>query len=137
MTPVADRIVYVAGPFSGADAWQREQNVRRAEDVAAQLWAAGVPTICVHSTARILFGHVPEAVALAADLVLLRACHAVALAPGWTRSNGTIGEMREAFGRGMPIFAPEAIDACIRFAHTGETHGELDSTWWVEKGGTP
>lgn len=137
MTDVAPRVVYVAGPYSAPNAWEREQNVRRAEEVAAKLWAAAVPAICVHTTARFMFGAVPEDVAIAADLVILERCHAVALAPGWMHSRGTLGEMRRAFALGFPIFAPENLECAIRFAHTGECTGEVDSTWWWERASPP
>jgi hypothetical protein len=131
----APRVIYIAGPYSPATSLARENNVRRAEAVALDLWKASVPTICVHTLARYAFGDVPEETALACDLAILNRCDAVMLVTGWPHSKGTIAEMRHAATCCKPIFAPESLDACIRWAFTGdvEPHATVPSGWWLER----
>jgi len=58
------KVAYIAGPFTAGTAWEIEQNIRRAEEMALKLWRAGVAAICVHSIARFFHGEVAEVDAL-------------------------------------------------------------------------
>ncbi len=114
------KVVYVAGPYTAPNAWEREQNIRRAEEAALQLWRAGVPAICVHSVARYFYGAVSEANALAIDNEILDRCDAVLLAPGWSESAGTKLEIARAEQRGMTVWSLARIDELIDWATTSE-----------------
>jgi hypothetical protein len=46
------KLVYVAGPYTAANAWLVEQNIRRAENMAARVWGEGAAAICPHANAR-------------------------------------------------------------------------------------
>ena len=113
---ITTKTIYVAGAYSAPNAWEREANIRRAEEVCMRLWAAGVPAICVHTMARYFHGRVSEEHAIAIGLELLRRCDAVQLVPGWIDSNGTLREVGEAHDREMPVFAAQELDACIEWA---------------------
>jgi len=110
------KTIYVAGPYSGATAWQREQNIQRAEAVTLRLWQSGVPAICVHSIARFFFGAVPEETAIEIDNELLRRCDAVQLVEGWSASRGTLAEIELAQSLGLRVFNPSEEQRCIDWA---------------------
>jgi hypothetical protein len=44
------KLIYVAGPFRGKDAWEIECNIRRAESLALEVWRLGAACICPHPT---------------------------------------------------------------------------------------
>ena len=98
------RVLYVAGPFRAATAYEREQNIRRAEAVALDIMRLGYAVICPHALGRFTFGAVPEEQVMAGLIELMRRCDAVVLVEGWTRSPGTLREICEAVGVGMPVF---------------------------------
>lgn len=103
--PAARRVVYVAGPIRAPSAWQREQNIRRAEAAALEVWRMGAAPICVHAAGR--FYDEEEARRdgwLEADLELVRRADAVLLVDGWDVSEGAQGEKREAERLGLPAF---------------------------------
>lgn len=86
------KLVYVAGPFRAANAWEVEQNIRRAEALALEAWKCGVAVICPHANTRFFSGAAPDEVWLEGDLEILRRCDAILLTPDWERSSGTRAE---------------------------------------------
>ena len=98
------KVVYVAGPYSAPNSWEREQQIRKAEQLSLQLIDAGAFPICVHTMARFWFGRVPEERAIAWGIALLRPSDAVVLVEGWQQSNGTLAEMGEAFKCNIPVY---------------------------------
>lgn len=97
-------LVYIAGPISADTPEEREANIARAEDLYADLLAAGLGAICVHSTARRLWGTFPEKWALASDFRTLARCDAILLASGWEMSAGTEVEIAYARKLSIPVF---------------------------------
>lgn len=98
------KVIYIAGKYRGPNAWAIEQNIRAAEDVAAQVWAAGHAALCPHANARhMLEGVTTEAVALAGTLEMMRRCDAVIVVEGWEHSEGAKAEVAEANVIGLPI----------------------------------
>lgn len=106
---IATKLVYVAGPYSAPTAWQREQNIRRAEEVALELWRRGIPAMCVHTIARYFFGAVPEQAAIEIDNAILDRCDAIMLVNGWERSAGTLAEIDRMAAAGKPVFNADAF----------------------------
>jgi nucleoside 2-deoxyribosyltransferase len=98
------KVIYVAGPFRAANAWEIEQNVRRAEAAALEVWRAGAVAICPHANTRFYQGALPDAVWMEGELEILRRCDAVLVLENWKVSTGTLMELVEAQGRSMPIF---------------------------------
>jgi hypothetical protein len=98
------KIVFVVGPFRGKNAWEIEQNIRRAEAAALQIWRAGIAVICPHTNTRFFQGAAPDDLWLAGDLEILRRCDAVFCLPGWDGSEGSIGEAHLADSIGIPVF---------------------------------
>lgn len=97
-------VVYVAGPFRGPTAWDVEQNIRRAEALALEVWRLGMAAICPHANTRFFDKAAPDEAFLDGDLAILRRCDAVLLTPDWARSQGALGEKLEAARCGIPVF---------------------------------
>ena len=98
------KVCYVAGPFRAPNAWEIEQNIRRAETLALEVWRAGMACICPHANTRFYQGATPDDVWLQGDLELVSRCDAVLLTPDWARSAGARSEKVFAEDRGIPIF---------------------------------
>lgn len=98
------KVVYIAGPYRGPNAWAIEQNIRRAEDAAVLVWKAGMAALCPHANARhMLEGNVTDEHALAGTLEMMQRCDAVLLVDDWKRSDGSRKEVREAMRLGLPV----------------------------------
>lgn len=98
-------VVYVAGPFRGKTPWDVEQNVRRAEALALEVWRTpGFCALCPHTNTRFFQNAAPDDVWLVGDLALLRTAGAVILTKFWERSSGAKEEVRFAINQGIPIF---------------------------------
>ena len=98
------RLVFIAGPYRGASAWEIEQNVRRAEALALEVWRLGAVAVCPHAMTRYYQDALPDDVWLRGMLELLGACHAVLLVPGWAESSGTRAEVARADTLGLHVF---------------------------------
>lgn len=99
------KLVYVAGPFRASNAWDIEQNIRRAEEISLEVWRLGAAAICPHTNTRFFQGAAPDKVWLEGDLEILRRCDYVVLAPNWESSSGTLAEIEEALRLDIPVFA--------------------------------
>lgn len=98
------KVVYIAGPFRGPNAWEIEQNIRRAEALALEVWKIGAACLCPHTNTRFFQGAADDSVWLDGDLELLARCDAVLLTPDWERSSGARAEVEFAVKRGIRIF---------------------------------
>jgi len=100
------KVVYIAGPFRAPNAWEIEQNIRHAEELALQVWRAGFAVICPHTNTRFFQGAAPDAIWLDGDIEILKRCDAVVIAQPWRwrTSKGTVAEVREALTRSIPVF---------------------------------
>ena len=115
--------IYVAGPYRASTPWLIEQNIRRAEELALDVWRLndplrlndpnmdlcrediGVVAVCPHTMTRYYQQSAPDSVWLEGLLSLVERCDAVVLVPGWQRSEGTIGEIARAISLGIPVFS--------------------------------
>lgn len=98
------KLVYVAGPFRGPNAWEIEQNIRRAESLALEVWRLGAAVICPHTNTRFFQGAADDKIWLEGDLEMLRRCDVVMLTPDWRRSSGAQAEVQEALELEIPVF---------------------------------
>lgn len=98
------KVVYIAGPFRAVNAWEIEQNIRRAEQLALTIWRMGAAVICPHTNTRFFQGAAPDHVWLLGDLEILRRCDAVMMAPGWEHSEGAQAEREYAAQHKIPVF---------------------------------
>jgi hypothetical protein len=114
-------VVYVAGPFRAqsshvrlfdaemrnvgvTNCWEVEKNIRRAEELAWQVWAAGFTALCPHTNTRFYQNSLPDDTWLEGDLVLLSRCDLVLMTPDWERSAGARAERDFALAHGIPVF---------------------------------
>lgn len=112
--PKPTKLVYVAGPFRGPNAWETEQNIRRAEELALKVWRAGYACFCPHSNTRFFDGVAPNEVWLEGDLVILRRCDALLMTQDFERSTGAKVERDEAVRLNIPVYYSlrELLCAC-------------------------
>lgn len=104
------KVIYIAGPFRGATGWEIEENIRRAERVALEVWKRGYIALCPHTNSRFFFGELHEPSVLEGYLELLRRSDGVIFLPGWESSPGATREWAEALGRRIPIYtSPEDL----------------------------
>jgi hypothetical protein len=96
--------VYVAGKFRGPDHWTIEQNIRRAEEVALEIWRLGCVPYTPHLETRFFQGVLPDVVYLRGDLEMLRRCDAVVTVPGWEASKGARAEVEQAQTLNIPVW---------------------------------
>ncbi len=99
-----EKVVYVAGPYTANTDFVRMRNIRRADDVTAQLWSIGVFALCPHKITAFYGGLREESVFIEGGLEFLRRCDAVVLVEGWESSGGTLGEIREAIKLEIPVY---------------------------------
>jgi hypothetical protein len=97
------KLIYIAGKFTGSNAWDIEQNIRHAEKESLFVWQLGHIGVCPHSMNRFFFGSFPEEFALEATLKIMKKCDAIYAIYGYTQSKGAIAETIEAARIGMPI----------------------------------
>lgn len=112
MIEVSDlKVVYIAGPISGANGWEHEQNVRRAEEMALLVWATRRALAeCPHTDSRYISGALPYEVWAAGELVKLARSDAILLMPDWQDSPGARGEELFARERGIRQFRAQYFD---------------------------
>jgi nucleoside 2-deoxyribosyltransferase len=99
------KVIYIAGPFRADNAWEIEQNIRRAECLALEVWKAGAAAICPHTNTRFFQGVALDEVWLKGDIEIMRRCDAVLLTANWEISSGARAERKEAKALGIPVFA--------------------------------
>jgi len=97
-------LVYIAGPFRGANAWEVENNIRDAESYGFKVAEIGAVPVIPHTMYRFWDGTLTDEFWLAATLETMRRCDAVLLLPNWKRSTGSKAEKAEAIRLGMPVF---------------------------------
>lgn len=97
------KVIYVAGKFSGPNAWEVEKNIRRAEEVSLELWSAGFAVICPHTNTRFFDGALPIKTFLAGDLEILNRCDAIFMLSNWRDSAGACGERLHAAAKGLVV----------------------------------
>lgn len=97
------KIVYVAGPFRGPNSWEMENNIRRAEELALEVWRAGAVAVCPHANTRFFQGALPDDVWLEGDLEILNRCDAILMTSDWKRSEGATTEHNYAKMFKIPV----------------------------------
>lgn len=98
------RVIYVAGPFRGPNSWVIEENIRRAERLALEVWRCGAAALCPHANTRFYQGAAPDDVWLEGDLAMLGRCDALIVTEDWERSTGARAEVDFARARDIPVF---------------------------------
>lgn len=113
------KLVYIAGPFRGQNAWAIEQNIRVAEDAAYRVAQLGAMPVCPHTNTRYFHGSLPDDFFLKGYLILLSKCDAVFVVGDerWASnvSAGTKAEIDRAHSLKIPVFSAfYALDEWLR-----------------------
>jgi hypothetical protein len=98
------KLVYIAGPYRAPKEWEVLQNIRRAEELALEVWRAGASCICPHKNTAFFGGAADDSVWLKGDLEMVRRCDAILCTEGYENSAGTRGEVALARDLGIPVF---------------------------------
>lgn len=98
------KVVYIGGPFRADNAWDIEENIRRAERLALEVWRAGAACLCPHTNTRFFQNAAPDDVWLIGDLSMLARCDAFLVTEDWNRSSGTRAEVTFCEKYGIPVF---------------------------------
>jgi len=101
-------VIYVAGPYTAKNDFERLRNIQKAEEVNWRLWQMGAYAICPHKITAFYSGLCDEETFIDGGLEILRRCDAVVLIEGWEQSGGTLGEIREAMDLDIPVY--EGVD---------------------------
>ncbi len=102
------KVIYIAGPFRGPSAWDIEQNIRRAEELALEVWRSGNAAICPHTNTRFFQGAADDKVWLDGDIEIMKRCDAVLMTVDWERSSGARIEHELAHQLGIPVMYSSA-----------------------------
>lgn len=102
-------LVYIAGPFRGANTWEVEKNIRVAEEVGMAVAKTGAIPLIPHTMYRYWDGTLSDEFWLKCGLRLLEVCKAITLCPGWEKSSGTLGERNRAKELSLNSFYAKAI----------------------------
>jgi len=103
------KVVYIAGPYSGPNAWAIEQNVRRAEEVGLFVAECGAMPLIPHTNTRFFHGLLTEAFWYAGTMELLKRCDGIMLINGWKESKGAVAEYEGAIEFGKMIFVQSGV----------------------------
>jgi len=95
-------VVYVAGPFRAANAWEIAQNINRAATAALEVWLMGAVAICPHLNSAPFQGAAPDLTWLTGYLELLERSDVVLMLPGWEQSRGASAE----YARARQLYKP-------------------------------
>lgn len=100
------KVIFISGPYRAGTPYQIQENIRKAEAVALEVWKRGDIALCPHKNTALFDGECLDYVWLEGDLELLRRCDGMILVPGWENSSGVKAEIAEALKLGIPIEYP-------------------------------
>lgn len=98
------KLVYVAGPYRGPNAWAVECNIRRAEELGFRVAELGAQPLIPHTNNRFFNGTLDDRFWLLGAMEMMRRSDAVIFVRNWKRSSGSRDEHEEALRLGLPIF---------------------------------
>lgn len=96
-------VVYIAGPYRAPTEFEVVRNIRRAEEVAVELWRSGCAVVCPHLNTALLGGAVPDDTFIDGDLAILSRCDGLVTVVGWNASVGARAEVAQARHLGIPV----------------------------------
>lgn len=97
------KLFYLIGPYRANTESGVRRNIGTARAAAEELWRRGHAVICPHLNTAFMGGIVPDADFLRGDLLMLGRADAALVLPCYERSEGSLGEIRFAQERGIPI----------------------------------
>lgn len=99
------KVVFIRGPFRAANAWEVEQNIRRAEALGFEVAKLGAMPMIPHTNTRFFDGTLTDEFWLEGTMELLRRSDAVMSVRGCEKSSGSAAEGVEAKRIGLPVFS--------------------------------
>lgn len=105
-------LIYLAAPFSSRNGRTVLDNVRVAQFWGAAIFRTGLAGVLVpHNVSAGMESALDEAGWLAFTQELMRRCDGVVFAPGWSESNGCVGEYNECGRLDLPwVTASRLVD---------------------------
>jgi hypothetical protein len=122
------KIIYVAGPFRGPTPWDIAENIRAAERIGLMVAMADAMPLIPHANTAHFDRQRDGQFWLDGTMELLRRCDGVVFLPTWRRSEGSVGEFREAGRLNIPRLC---LDTCLPEDFSSEIAGFLS---WVNRG---
>jgi hypothetical protein len=98
------KVVYIAGPFRGSNAWEVEKNIREAEEFGFRVAQLRAMPLIPHANTRFFDGTLTGEFWLEGTIELMRRCDAILLLPTWEQSEGARAERKEAERLGLQVF---------------------------------
>jgi len=96
-TAMKKPVAYVSGPYRDRrGTWYVEQNIRKAEAVAADLWLMGYAVICPHTNTKHMDGLIDSETFIDGDIEIVERCDVVIMLPDWHKSEGATRERAAA-----------------------------------------
>jgi hypothetical protein len=105
------KLVFIAGKFSGASAWEIACNTHEAEAAALRVAQLGGMPVVPHSLARSMFGTLTEEFWRAGCIALLARCDGILLLPTWSSSAGANAESNYAAEHGLRRWGVGHLDS--------------------------
>jgi hypothetical protein len=106
------KIIYTAGPYSGKDSLDIQQNIINASRVAIECWRRGWAVICPHKNTSgyetFEGGNINWGTWLKGDLEIISRCDAIVMIQGWEKSKGARMELDFANKKGIRVY--QSID---------------------------
>ena len=103
------KVIYVAGAYRASTLRGILENIRKAEELAMEVWKADHVALCPHLNTRLMDGIVPDQNFLDGDIEMLKRCDGIIMVPGWSISTGAVKELRVAQRLGIPRLEIEDI----------------------------
>ena len=98
------KLIFVSGPFRADSSWGIECNIRKAEELALEVWKLGVAALCPHCNTRFFQGAAPDQVWIDGDLEMLSRCDGMIVVDEYGNSSGTLGEIKFCKDYDIPVF---------------------------------
>jgi hypothetical protein len=118
------KLVYIAGAYRASTINEVRANIRRAEEVATQVWQEGFPALCPHLNSAFFDGIADDQVFLDGTMEMLSRCDALILVTGWGKSLGTRKEIQYALQNNIKVF--ETIDELKRWKSSWDALPEIE-----------
>jgi len=116
------RLVYTAGPITAEHPSDRFQNCISAWNYALEIWKRGHGVICPQFNTLFMDSSTIEwETFMNADYqMILRACDAMLMLPGWTESKGASKERALALENDVPVFYWDGLIDLWKFLEVSE-----------------
>jgi len=95
LATLATPLIYLAGPYTARTQWERERNVQRAKEAAAEVLRSGAIPVYTHAMYHSFHGAFPESLFVKAGLELVRLCSGLWAYAGVNDSEGSVGTLNE------------------------------------------